>query len=221
MTENNHRKKIFLKNFFLFKLFCIQIVFNPIISGDCSKDKPILKEGQCIYYCDKEEFNNEICTINNTIMKTQWLNNIIFLGEENFTYINFANYSNGDMIIEATSSRSSNIIIAYGLNNEGAPFFKQNNFYKSFEINNNKYNQGRLLVDIFIETINDVQYLVNIEQGDFYTRIYDLKNNREISKVFTKNFLKYKTKNNLGFSTNYILENKDIVLFFFMIQIKM
>ena len=215
MREIINEKYFYSKNYFLFKLFCIYILFNLIVSRDCSKDNPILKEGLCISYCEKEEFNNQICTINNTIIKTQWLNNIIFLGEENFTFINFANYSNGDMIIEVTSSRTSNKIIVYGLNNEGAPFFKGNSFYKTLEINNNQNNNGRVLVNIFIETINDIQYLVNIEQGDFYTRIYDLKNTKEISKVFSKKFLKYKPSNNLGFSTNYFLGNKDIILFGF------
>ena len=215
MREDIYEKKIYFKYFFLFKLFCIQILFNPISSGDCSRERPILKEGECIYYCEEEEFNNKLCTINNTIFKTQWLNNIIFLGEENFEFINFAKLSNGDMIIETTSSRTSDIIIVYILNNEGTPYLKQNNIYKSLEINNNQNNKGRVLVNIFIETINDVQYLVNIEQGDFYTRIYNLKNFKEISKVLTKNFLKYKPSNNIGFSTNYLLENKDIILFGF------
>ena len=216
MRENKYEKKFLFKNFLFFKFFCIQIVFNPIISTDCSKDKPILKEGTCVYYCEKEEFNNNICTINNEIIKTQWLNNIILLGEENFTYINYANYSNGDMIIELTSSRTSNKILVFGLNIEGGPFFKGNNFYKSLDINNNQNNIGRVLVNSFIENINNVQYLVNIEQGDFYTRIYDLKNsNKELSKASSKTFLKYKPSNNPGFSTNYIYGNKNIVLFGF------
>ena len=102
------QKKIYFSNFFLLKFFVIQFIINLIITEDCPRENPFLKEGSCIYYCEEEEFNNKTCEFNNTLAKTQWLNNIIFLGQENFTYIAFANYSNEEFIshIEAFQHRN-------------------------------------------------------------------------------------------------------------------
>ena len=65
----NH-SKIFILLYFL-------LLINPI-KNECDKTTPILKDGFCLLkYCTEEEYKNEICKIDNKIIKTQWLNNII------------------------------------------------------------------------------------------------------------------------------------------------
>ena len=68
------------------------------------------------------DFETWICSIKNSIIKSQWLNNIIFIGVQSFKYINFGEYSNGDMIIEANSP-TKGIRMFYGLKNNGRPLF--------------------------------------------------------------------------------------------------
>ena len=85
----------------------IQIFFFVIIKKvltECPRDKPILISENCnLQYCTKEQFDSKTCIINNSIIETQWINNLIKIGVLKYRYINFASYSNGDMVIEATS----------------------------------------------------------------------------------------------------------------------
>ena len=71
---------------------------------ECPRDLPILESNECkLIYCDKNQFDTNICQIKNAIIKTQWLNNIIIFGDNTFRYVRFASYLNGDMVIETTS----------------------------------------------------------------------------------------------------------------------
>ena len=53
------------------------------INSECDKETPILKDNKCKeVYCTENEFQEGICSINNPIIKKQWLNEIIHFGEE-------------------------------------------------------------------------------------------------------------------------------------------
>ena len=58
-------------------------------------------------YCSEDDFKNNICSINNAIVKTQWLNNIIWIGDKFFIYVNLEAYSNGDLEVETSSSEAN------------------------------------------------------------------------------------------------------------------
>ena len=100
------------------------LFINFILNQECDRYNPIKKDNSCILtYCTDEEFSDGICEISNEIIKTQWLTNIIWIGEENSRFINFADYSNGDMIIETTSDPGNNKRIFFGLNSNGNYLF--------------------------------------------------------------------------------------------------
>ncbi len=42
-----------------------------------------------------------------SIVKTQWLNNIIWIGDKFFIYVNLEAYSNGDLEVETSSSEAN------------------------------------------------------------------------------------------------------------------
>ena len=72
------------------------LFINFILNQECDRNTPIKKDNSCILtYCTDEEFSDGTCEISNEIIKTQWLTNIIWIGEENSRFINFAVYSNG------------------------------------------------------------------------------------------------------------------------------
>ncbi len=76
-----------------------------------------------IIYSTKEDYKNEICIINNEIIKTQWLNNKIRISDKKFRYIiSFATHSNGDMIIEIVSDSKVKRMF-YNIKSDGNPFF--------------------------------------------------------------------------------------------------
>ena len=214
---NQHKKIKFCYNYiFFYKILFFHFFIFPVIAEYCQKEKPLLKGKSCVYFCEKEEINNKTCYINNTIIKTQWLTNVIGLGDEYFTYINFVNYSNGDMIIEVSSTPTRKKIFFYGLNNEGRPFFNDNQFNYSLVLDDQSenINNGRLIIDTFIANINNKEYLINIGKGDYYTKIYYLKQKEEIFKILSTSLFNnnYKIKNNPGFSNNYIYNNKEYIL---------
>ena len=88
------QKNIYLKINFLLNLFLFLINFKYILTNDC-------------------------IISNNTVITNQWLNNIICLGDKDFRYVNFASFSNGSMIVEATSIPDSPKRMFYGIQSDG------------------------------------------------------------------------------------------------------
>ena len=111
-----------------FIAFYITFIIVKFIFGNyCPKETPIYKNGQCkLTYCTKQQFQNGDCIIKNDIIKTQWLTNIIDIGTENSKFINFANYSNGTMILEASNNPGSSDRFFFGLNSDGSYLFEEN-----------------------------------------------------------------------------------------------
>jgi len=181
--------------FYITKLFNFLLIIKQILSQPCERNFPILKEGNCILdYCSNDEFNNKICIKDNKIIETQWLNNIIWIGNRNFRYVNIANNSNGDLIIEITSNPSSVERKFYGIKNDGQPYFKNNQYINTIIISGQEGNDnGRFEGEIFFVTINgenneNKEYLVSVGFDNQYIELYDFDNNRVIKQMPTTNF---------------------------------
>ena len=192
------------------------IEINRILMDDCSRETPILKEGLCILdYCEKEEYNNRTCQINNTIIETQWFTNIISF-DKNYKFINFATYSNGDMAVETISFPPTTNRMYYGISKNGRTFLGNNNYYCLFS--SNTPNEARYESETFIITINDKnknEYLLSIGKGDQYVEIFDLKK-KYLSPLFQDlvyNFIGFQRTNARGSSLNYISHNKTYHIF--------
>ena len=109
--------------FFNFKMFLYMHLFRIIITF-CNKSEPFLKDGICYSYCNNSNSSNE-CIPENQIIKEQFLNNIIHIGElNNFRYINFATNINGDMIVLTTAYPSPNNRSFFGIKKNGRYFFE-------------------------------------------------------------------------------------------------
>ena len=92
------------------------------------------------------------CLITNrTIITTQWLNNIICLGDDNFRYVNFATSSDNDMIIETTAIPDSPKRMFYGIKSNGEPFFSNGQYHSTIVISNQtESNNARYEGEIFL-----------------------------------------------------------------------
>ena len=109
-------------------IFILSTLFNIILS-ECDIENPILlTNGTCVsQYCTKEDFTKNICTIENRLIKIQWINNIIMVGETYFRYQNLIKFSNGDLIFETSPYIYSNRErIFYGLKKNGRYYFRKN-----------------------------------------------------------------------------------------------
>ena len=87
------------------------------------KNLPFLSGGVCISACRLEDLRNETCILDNEIIKTQWINNIIYISENGFNYINMVTTQNNDLIILISSYPNSNTRILYGITKEGIGYF--------------------------------------------------------------------------------------------------
>ena len=210
--EIEKHKASFLYLCLFLKIICFFQMINPVIN-ECKKEKLIpFNDDSCIIeFCGEQNSTHGIC-------------NIILIGDKDFSFVNLANYSNGDLVVETTSLPGSSKRMFYGLKKNGREFFYDNDtnrktYYYSLEakeqIGNDK-NQ-RLDAEIFIATINEgenkgKEYLVSIGNNNSYTELYDF----EYDKIYqnqTSTFLSRQMNNIRGTVINYQLNNINYVLF--------
>jgi len=204
-------KEIILYIFFIIKL----------VSGDeCERDKPILKENECqLTYCTEKEYKNGICKIDNSIIKNQWLTNIIMIGEPNYRFLNIANFSNGTMIVEVSSEKDDHLNkrIFFGLNVDGSFLFEGNEGNHQIKIevdgepNTRKYAEN-FVVKIDDENMGTKEYLVSVPNEDQYAELYDFDNDR----IYKQNSTDLIGRKLLGIkhsSTNVLISGYNLIIF--------
>ena len=204
----------------------IIILFQFVIGElyGCEINKPFLKGASCVNYCSELELKEKSCKIDNDIVKTQFLNNIIWIGEENYRYVNFAMFSNGDMIIETTNIPGTKKRIFYGMKKDGREFFyKDNKWRYNYTM---KGEDIRDEAEIFIVKINGKagdesngkEYLVSIAKGNQYAELYDFENDK-IYKKPSSDLLGIGMASLKGYALNYTINNENFIIFSFISDI--
>ena len=156
--------------------------------NECNRDNPIkLKNGNCTFeYCEEEKYNSGECVIDNKIIKTQFPNNIIFVGTETLRYLNFITFSNEDMLFQTSAYPESNKRIFYGLKKNGRGYFKHEINLKEtpfYTLKANKSDQCKLesTNSIFIKD-DGKEYFISMGRIYSYCEIFDHENKILISK---------------------------------------
>ena len=128
--------------------------------------------------------NTVCCSSETDINSTKILNNIISIERENFRYVNFASYSNGDMVFLTSSFRGSNLDkktrIFYGFKKNGRPLLNGSYFY-SIEINETrpvreKFETETLAIKESGNTTSKKEYLMSWSRMVSLAEIYDFEN---------------------------------------------
>ena len=187
MKENKKNNKQFL-----FKLI---IWLNIIkICNLCEKNKPFLKDGVCYENCTVEEIKEGNCEVENYIIKTQWIDNILYLTNTFFNYINMVTTKNDDLIILMSPYPASNIRFFYGLNSEGRGYFTQNNkdIYNYTMVISSSNILGRYESLSFLVKLKSKsetkEYIMEIGKTPQLLQVYDFKEKtiiiQEIKEVF-------------------------------------
>ena len=150
-----------------------------------------MKEGTCVTSCPIEEFNKS-CILENEIIKTKWINNIIYLTDIQFQFINMVTTQNEDLLILISEFPKSNKRLLYDLTKEGRGYFKVNGQETKdylIEINNEKIKE-RYESELFPFTLSnnndDKEYLMNFGKT-YFIEIYDLST----KKVYFHNYSIY------------------------------
>ena len=172
---------------FLLKLTLILFSIDSTLNG-CNRSKPILlkESNECtLKYCSEEDFKNENCIIDNDIIRTQWLNNIINFGDKNCGFTKIEQYSNGDMIaISQINQGNSSAPYFYGLKQNGRPFFIKNgketpynplNNYIIPQDNHNQYNESEVL--IVKSESNEKENILILERQTNFIELFNFDNN--------------------------------------------
>ena len=178
---------------FIFLLNIISL-FNIIKAEitECSKQQPILISSQCkLEYCSKEQFDLKQCIINNTIVKTQWINNLIIFGENPYRYLSYATYSNDDIVIESACYPLKQKRMFYGLKRDGRPFFinktnsKETPFYSTVVAGeNNKMTESTSTVIKMIDNENnEKEYFLSLSKWGGHAELFDFENDESYVKT--------------------------------------
>ena len=161
----------------IIKIMIFQFLLLKIVLGEdneCQREYPIKIGTECLSQkCSQEQFDLGECIISNSIIKTQWLNNIIIIGDKDFRYINFLTTSKGEMIIYSVSYPSTNYRIFYGINSKGEPLFKDSNNNNNYIIKKTttqilgRYQSEIGLLKITGDTDSDKEYLISFGRKIF------------------------------------------------------
>ena len=96
-------EKNFILKFPLLKHILIINILANVLS-ECDRDKPILKNGECVStYCTEEQFKTGECVINEPITKKQWLTSIIKFEK-----------TNGDISLILEETQKASLIFSSG-----------------------------------------------------------------------------------------------------------
>ena len=193
----------------IIRIIIIFILLN-IISNEieeCERENPIKTENGCFsLYCSESEFQSGKCIKSNSIIRTQWLNNIILVGEKNYRYCNFVSSNNGKMIFYTTAYPDTKERIYFGINTNGDPIFKDSNdnntyIYKknAFQNDSNTYESISGIIKINGDINENKEYFIAIGKSKANTEIFDFDNyGNELKKIKYKNIVKYFIELNLG-----------------------
>ena len=182
MNANNKQSNYII----IFHLILILLIFKFISSEEnsCPKNKPILLSGQCnLTYCSKEDFASNKCKIANSIIETQWLNNIIRFGDINYRYLSFGSFSSGDILIETTCYPKTENRLFYGLKQNGRPLFsiKSSNqetahYTMIGQKENGQYEMEGSVIKLSEANNEETEYFFSFSKLKGYAEIFDFEN---------------------------------------------
>ena len=213
-----------MKSKLIFKIFLSLLILLNILDyssqevNSCPKDSPIKYNNNCVTrFCNKSEYDNNICSINNEQIKIQWLNDIIRVSNSvSYKYVNPI-YKDNILIIFSFpyDEDQSNIIYSkrktYALNKDGRPYFysKENKYFSSSitwtlnQIPRIKFFSPFAFLKSKKEKYSNISenFLLIVSASNKYTEAYNFLEDYLQLKVWmnnteTDNFEKYNNYNN-------------------------
>ena len=147
-------------------LFLILFLLNYSHCIDCPRDKPILKNNECCaIYCKPQDYENNICTISNPFIETQWLNNIHYFSSESISHICATSNEKGELflIAQGFTSKTAGDKYIFGFYKDGTGLFREGNTntqtsFITIDLPDNKYSELFYSVEI-----GKIEYLLSTQ----------------------------------------------------------
>ena len=143
-------------------------------------------------------------TSQESINKSQTISRITYIGDIYYRYMNFASYSNGDMVVETTCYPENRGRMFYGLKANGRPFFKDKSNNKEtpyYSINvegeNFKSLEGEgIIIKLSNNEDNGKEYFFSISKMACNTELFDFDNDKvfiKLTNTFINNYYDFRT----------------------------
>ena len=171
-----------------FVLYLIMFLYNIYFCYNCDITHPIKKNGECISGgCTSEEFENNICSIENDIIKTQWITNIIKYSEDWTSYSTMSITPDNNLLcissyynMPENSPRTNKFF--YGLKSNGRDYFINNNKETPFnQIDCNTDRNEGIIYGMSIEDDNK-EYIIGFANNEAYFEVYDFEDGNTVYK---------------------------------------
>ena len=206
-------------NFYLF----IAIIKNSY-QEECEKSTPIkLNDNNCyLKYCTKEEFDQGKCVIDNSIIKTQWLTNIINVGSKTFRFINFAISSKNELYLHTTAYPYSYYNCFFGIKSNGRPLLNFNGELLSVvcvkydDLSKKARYNGELITLVVSDNNIEKEYLMSIGKDDNYVELFDFIDKEIIFYSTTKGMTNYNIRSKYFALLDYVENNKHYYILSFI-----
>ena len=178
------------------------IIFDNLkiaLLSECSYTHPFKKNGgDCIETgCSSSDIASNICIIENDIIKTQWLNNILDYSAISVNYATVSTTPKGNLICSSSFyNRELTLKYYFGLKNNGRPFFLENGKETLYSItDSDKTRNEGTIFGINLNGDKDNEYIIGYGINNFYLEVYDFKDNN--------NIIVYKLQQNKIFGVEY------------------
>ena len=205
--------------------FTIQIIYINSQGTECPNDTPFKKSGSCINYCSYYEILSNKCEISNSLIKTQYLNEINQLGDTDFKHLSVIQNPDKDFLILETSYDRLDIYSKkrtfYGLKSNGDFYFSSNNPY--YTLNMDESLDRGISEIISFKIGSKSNYVLNVGQ---LMEVYDFNYERGASfektsiifndDIFSERNVLMKTDDETELIYGYIADNKFFLTKFYL-----
>ena len=197
-----NKKNKYLYLFINFNILNIFKILFPLFtySNECEISTPFSFNNSCIETCSADDIENHICTINNTIIKDQWLNNIIPLKNINddilYDYVDISMTTNENLVLLASSNSDDykGNRLFYIIKSNGRGFFIDESPFYLFETEFNKKTNGFIFPIKLNNTNVNKEYILSISSNNIL-EIYDINGDsqnfysRSLNEIYNRDYL--------------------------------
>ena len=175
------KQKINILKFYFIKIEIKLIVFLIIIKNSIETDVDTTNE--------KSITDNYTIDINiKNITKTQWLNDIIKIGDKAYRYISLTVSSTKDLFVHITSNESkTKTNYFYGIKVNGRPYFNINGSKSMIiDISSTKTRTNGNIINLIFKNKSETEYVMCMGKTSHNVELFDFKKKKSNRSLYNQ-----------------------------------